>query len=95
MPITPDAAPDPRHPATGDYRISFVIEVDPASDNEFLETIPVQVLIDPGSQGNTEAQMDQAAQAIVDHLATLPDLATGSLVAGKSTGNGFTITPTP
>jgi hypothetical protein len=57
-------------------------------------TIPVQVFIQPGSQGNTEAQVDAAAQALVDHLDTLPDLLPGSLFSGKIIRTNYTITPT-
>jgi hypothetical protein len=91
MPIIQNPDPDPYVPGDQDYRLNFTIQV---TSSDGPGTIPVQVFIQPGSQGNTEAQVDAAAQALVDHLDALPDLLPGSLASGKIIRTNYTITPT-
>lgn len=50
--------------------------------------------LERGASGLAEADMDEAVQNVVDHLATLPTLATGSLTATKANVHAFAITPT-
>ena len=52
------------------------------------------VNLEPGTSGVSEANLDEAVQGLVDHLATLPNLATGSLSTIKSNRHNFTVTPT-
>lgn len=53
-----------------------------------------QVGFSRGASGLSEPDMDQAVQSVVDHIATLPNLATGSLTATKANIRASVITPT-
>lgn len=77
-------------PSDLDYGLDFVVDV--TLDNG-VETLPVHVSFLPGSQGNTGAQLDEAAQAVADHLTTLPTLH-GEVTGMKITRTAYAITPT-
>lgn len=77
-------------PSDLDYSLDLVVDV--TLDNG-VSTLPVHVSFLPGSQGNTEAQLDEAVQAVADHLTTLPSL-NGGVTGVKVTRTGYAITPT-
>lgn len=87
MPFTPLGQSGP---SDLDYSLDLVVDVTP--DNG-VSTLPVHVAFQPGSQGNTEAQLDEAIQALADYLTALPTLH-GEVTGMKVTRSGYTVTPT-
>ena len=78
------------NPNNLDYGLDFTVDV--TLDNG-ISTLPVHIAFQPGSQGNTEAQLDEAIQAVADHMASLPSL-NGEVTGIKITRNSYTVTPT-